>query len=143
MPDCPNLTEVEKKIAESRLTGKSFFELEENEIRFSTDQIIFRCAAEFGCALPSTEGFAEIISDELLIFIKDFGYGELTVEEVFLAMRLNSKGGLKFPSGVDVEAVVFTGNCVNVNFISKILSNYLAIRNILDRKLQNLLDGHV
>jgi hypothetical protein len=110
-------------------------------MKLDIDQILLRGAAISGCALPSTEFFAEIIGEELEIFIKDFGYSELTTEEILLAMRLNSRGDFKYP-GETIEKVIFFGNCFNVEYFSKILYNYMVLRNILDRKIQNTIDGY-
>lgn len=112
------------------------------KIRCSIDQIMFRGAAIAGCPLPQTEYFANYIADELIIFIKEFGYGILTESEVLLALRLNSKGGLRYPSGIEIEQVQFVGSCFNVDFVSKVLYNYRTIRNQLDRRFENQLDGY-
>lgn len=113
-----------------------------DKLRHSIDQVMFRGAAISGCPLPQTEYFAAYIAEELEIFIKEFGYGILTYKEILLALRLNSKGGLKTPSGLEIDQIAFSGACFNVDYISKILSNYRAIRNFLDRKFENQLDGY-
>lgn len=136
------LSEVEKKIIEKRLIGLSFNQLGEVDVRVATDKILLKSSAITGCKLPQTEGFAEIIAEEITSFILDFGYEELTLEEVLMAFKINSKTDLKFPSGVDVQSVVFTGQCMNIDYMSKVLYNYMQFRNILDRKFQNHLDGH-
>jgi hypothetical protein len=136
------LVKFEDKIVEARLDGFSFNQIEENKLRWHVDQIMLRGAAISGCAIPATEFFAEIISEELSSFILNFGYEELTYAEILLALRINSKGGYKYPSGIEIEPVVFFGNCFNIDYFSKVMSNYMAIRNLLDRKLQNFIDGH-
>jgi len=103
---------------------------------------MLRGAAICGCSVPSTEFFAEIIAEELLTFISEFGYKELTFEEILLAMRMNAKGGFKFPTGLELEVVPFFGNCFNVDYFSKVILNYMTIRKFLDRKLQNIIDGY-
>lgn len=95
---------------------------------------MIRIAGLYGCALPSTEFYARFIADEIKIFFKDFGYGELTLEEILLAFRLNVLPGF--------ETIPFSGLCVNVDFISKVINEYLNTRKLLDRKLQNKLDGY-
>jgi len=98
-------------------------------------------AAISGCPLPSTEFFAEIIADEILDFILNFGYSELTYEEILLALRINSKGGFRHPSGLELETIYFSGNCFNVDYFAKVLSNYSIIRRYVDNKLKNYIDG--
>ncbi len=136
------LTELENKIISARLEGLSFNQIDTNKLRWHVDQIMLRGAAISGCVVPATEFFAEIISEEITEFILGFGYGELTYAEILLAMRFNSKGGFKFPTGVELETISFFGYCFNVDYFSKVLSNYNTIRNLLDRKLQNFIDGY-
>lgn len=99
-------------------------------------------AAVSGCALPNTEFFAEIIAEELLSFIMDFGYSDYAYDEIILALRFNAKGGLKYPSGTVIEQVQFLGTCFNIDYFSKIMENYKIVREVLDRKFQNIIDGY-
>jgi hypothetical protein len=112
-------------------------------MRWHIDQIMLRGAAISGCIVPGTEFFAEIIAEEITVFILDFGYRDLAYDEVLLALRINSKGGYRYPTGIELEPVSFYGNCFNVDYLAKVLVNYMAIRNLLDRKLQNIIDGNV
>lgn len=134
--------DTEKKILKARISGDSFCELSELDKRIIIDQIMFRGAAGFGCALPQTEMFAKFVAEELSVFIDDFGYCEFTLEEFLLAIRINANGPIKNPSGNDLEQVVFSGICINVFFISKILRNYKILRDNLDKRIQNIIDGY-
>lgn len=136
------LNTIEKKIIECRVSDKSFCQLSDLEERVATDKIIIEGAAITGCALPQTESFAAAISNQLIKFINEFGYGELTLSEIMLAFLINSKGNYKFPTGTEIDRVKFIGNCINVDFVAEILSNYMSIRNSLDRKFQNEIDGY-
>lgn len=137
-----NLSDFERRIINARIDGVSFSQIEQDNVRWHIDQLMLRGAAICGCKLPSTEFFAEIIADELTELIVNFGYSELTYLELLLAMRINAKGGFKFPSGLDLETISFFGNSFNVDYYSKVLNNYMTIRNLLDRKLQNFIDGY-
>ncbi len=95
-----------------------------------------------GIALPATDLLSNMLVDELTVFLKDFGYSNLNPDELILAFRFNSRGGLKQPSGVDIEPIDIIGSFINVHYVSKVLSNYMAVRNILDSKLKNLIDGY-
>lgn len=135
------MTPVEAKIIKARQEGPSFCEISSEEVRVQIDQIMLRGAAIYGCALPQTEFFAEFIAKELEAMITQFGYGELTVAEILLALRLNCINNTKYPSGVDAEKILFTGHSFNVNFIVSVLEKYMTLRTLLDRKIQNLIDG--
>lgn len=136
------LTSIEEKIIAARLEGISFSLLNEDDKKHSCDQIMLKGAAISGCPLPQTEFFANIISEQLCEFIENFGYSELTLKEIILSIQLNAKGSLKYPTGIELDRVVFTGACFNVDFLSRILSNYLSLRNILDQKFKNFIDGY-
>lgn len=116
--------------------------MSKDDLRYSIDQIMLRGAAIAGCALPKTEFFAGFIAEELTIFINEFGFSEFTLNEILLALRINSQGGAKTPSGLVIDQVPFSGVCFNVDYISKVLGNYKTLRNYLDRKLENQLDGY-
>jgi hypothetical protein len=142
MNACQSLTNLDKTICVARLSGESFCYLEGNNLRVATDKIIIKGAAIAGCPMPQTEGFAEILSEEVVIFINDFGYSELTLEEILLAFRINAKGNIKLVSGNELDQVDFVGSNFNITFMGKILNNYLVLRRCVDRKLQNMIDGY-
>lgn len=136
------LTEVERMIIKARLSGLSFCQFEEKELKEKSDMLILSTAAVSGCSLPQTDFFADLIVSELIIFLRKFGYGELTYEELLLAIRINCKGGLRFPSGLEIERISNIGNCFNIDYLARVLSNYMALRNILDGKFKNRIDGY-
>lgn len=142
MPQEIKLTRVESLIFKARLSGLSFSQLPEDRLRWATDQIVTRGAAIAGCELPTTEYFADILSNEIITFMLEYGYGEFTVDEIFTAFRLNASPGMKWPSGIDIELVQFTGCHFNLTFMSKVLALYGTLRGILDRKFQNIIDGY-
>lgn len=141
--DSLNLTTTEKAIIKNRSSGKPFVENEGNDRRHFLDQIIARISASTGCELPGTDFFASILCEEIEGVMIDFGYDILTLSEVVFAIRLNSKPSeMKMPSGIELEPITFSGRTVNSYFLSKIISNYMIVRNLFDRKLQNFLDGY-
>lgn len=136
------LTEIERRIVAARLDGFSVIQLDGAAARTTGDQIMLQAAAIVGCPTPQTDFFAEVLTTAMMNYLKDFGYGELTLSEIILAIQLNTQGGLRFPSGLEVEKVPFFGVCFNIDFLSRILSNYMIFRNHLDRKFENFIDGY-
>jgi hypothetical protein len=136
------LTEIEKMIIAARLDGNSFSQISDSDQKYGCDQIMLKGAAISGCALPQTEFFAEIISVQICEFISKFGYEQLTLAEIILSLQMNAKVGLRYPSGLEVEQVPFVGSCFHVDFLSRVLSNYMTIRNLLDSKFKNFIDGY-
>lgn len=137
-----NQSEIEKLVIDARLDGNSISEMDEKELRITADKIIVTCSAYTGCELPITEFFAETLSEAILSFLKKMGYGDLTLNEILFAMEMNLNHQFRLPGSIDFQDVVFSGRCVNVSFISKVLANYMLIRVHLDRRFQNMIDGH-
>lgn len=142
MKELKRPTKQDQQIVEARSKGLSFCELSELETRVAIDQIMFRGAAVCGCLLPQTEFFAKIIAEEIASFLLRFGYEELTEAEILLAMHLNAMGKIRNPAGEDFEQVQFSGVSINVVYLGKILKNYKALRDSLDLKIKNQLDGY-
>jgi hypothetical protein len=114
----------------------------ESETRVAIDQIILRCSADVGCDLPFTDMFANVLSEQIILFIDNCGYLNYTLKEILLCLQINLMHPLPSYLAVEVDEVKFSGRCVNVSFMSKTLNNYKLIRNQLDRKLQNFIDGY-
>ena len=127
------LTQKEKMIAEARGNGPSFDEMPSDDREVACDEIMLRIASIYGCALPNTDFFARYISEEIQKFIMDFGYFDHTLEEIILAFRLNCKSQ---------DYIQFSGVCVNIDFISKVLANYTESRSLFENKLKNKIDGY-
>jgi hypothetical protein len=136
LQDTVQMTAAEKKICKARQVGYSFCQLDDDDRRVAVDQIMIRAAAICGCVLPTTEFFATFIAEEISIFILEFGYEELTLEEILLSFRLNAK------DNADIDYVSFVGNCINVDYVAKVLGRYNIQRKLLDRKFQNKIDGY-
>lgn len=129
-------------IVDARISGLSFCELSEADQSIIATDIVATASAITGCNTPGTEFFFDRLRREIITFVLNFGFRELTEDEIYLALRLNARGGLRMPSGVEIETIPFFGNTFNIDYFSKVLSNYLSLRNLLDRKLQNEIDGY-
>lgn len=128
------LKKIDNQIIHARTTGYSFCQLDNSGTKLFLDSVLIKGSAMYGCALPSTTFFADVISEEISTFLDDFEFNSYTEQEVLLALRLNYSG--KFE-----ETIQFSGNTMNTCFLSKILSQYAALRNQLDRKIENHLEG--
>ena len=133
---------TELKIIEARKIGMSISEMDESSLRFATDEIIVKGAAIYGCDMPQTEFFAAKLSDEIVAYLLEFGFENLTTREVLLALRMNAQGDIKNPLGENLVQVDFYGSFIHISFLAKVLNNYMVIRNNLERKFQNHIDGY-
>lgn len=112
-------------------------------MRTTCDKIILKTAAISGCPVPQTDYFAEVLTTEITEFINEFDFKYFTFWEIVLALRFNAKGGLRSPgNGHFISKVQFSGTCFNINFLSEVLNNYSLLREGLDRKFQNVIDGY-
>lgn len=132
----PNMKGVKKLIIRARGRGLSFFEVAPEYIRSFTDSVIISIAAITGAELPESELLANSLSKEVEVLLNDFGYSDLTLEEVLLAVRLNYSSSFKNPYGTDFEIGV-AGNRVNVAFLSVVLNNYKTYRDFMDIEFEN------
>lgn len=135
------LEDKELEIIKARL-DLSYCQLAEDNKRWYLDQIMLRAAALCGSKLPATEFFADIISDELDIFLLKYVKGQLSFQEILLALRFNSRGGFRNIEGLEIDNVPFSGNSFNIEYFAKIIACYMGLRNQMDRKLQNFIDGY-
>lgn len=98
--------------------------------------------AIYGFYPPASEDMIDLISSEMYAYFLNQGFSHLTIDEFHLALQLNARGNLKFPSGVDAEPVKPFGATVSVKFVSDVLCLYMKFRDLLDRKIQNHIDGY-
>ncbi len=106
------------------------------------DKIILGAAFITGCPTPSTDYYANHLSEEMITYLSKYGYDELTLEEILTALRLNTSYNLKQPTGYEIQPVHFEGACFHITFLAKVLYNYCILRGGLERKLQNFIEGY-
>lgn len=137
-----NLTKIEIDILKERKNGLAISQTLSDRLKCDTDKLVFVGAAIYGSAIPATEFFADIICEEVINFIFGSGIENLAFGEILLALRFNTKNNFNPPKGLELEMINFTGTTFNINFLSKVVFNYMQIRNLLDRKIQNQIDGY-
>lgn len=136
------MTKQEKLIFGARLKGASICTIDKESLKTEFNEIIVRLTAICGCPLPNTEYFSSILIDEILDFLNLAGFSQYTLREFILAFQLNAGGYMKNSTGEPLEPIKFTGAFLNIDYIAKVLNNYTQIRKLLDRKLQNHIDGY-
>lgn len=136
------LVEVDYRIIDSRLEGISIFQYESLELKKYFNVVMLKISAITGAVIPPDARFIEIIRDEIVDFLLKFGYSNLTISEIILAFNLNSSIDMRYPVGIDLSKIELFGAHLNVDYISRVLHNYTTIRNLLDRKLENTIDGY-
>lgn len=98
------------------------------EVNAAATGIIFKVSVICGCQLPTHDAHINALEAEFLIFLHEFGYFNLTVEEILLAFRLNA--AYKLSERVEIYGAIF-----NIDYAGKVLRLYLSERQTLDSKL--------
>lgn len=106
------------------------------------DELLLVASSVHGVNPPASLSFSQVVSNEIHTMVMEGSFSELGYPEVLLAIRLNGRNDIKFPAGLDLEKIKFFGSFVSVDFISQILMNYMTVRNLIDRKIQNHIDGY-
>ncbi len=125
------MSKEEELIVASRQVGSPVSKFSEQEFDAALTGIIFNISVICGCELPTHESHILSLEKEFTIFLKEFGYGNLTLEEILTAFRMNSNFQLK-------EKVETYGKVFNVDFASKVLSLYRQKKVELDYKLSEM-----
>ncbi len=95
-----------------------------------------------GHKAPANELYLELLIEELKVYLYEYGFDNLTIQEIILAFRLNCKCNFRYPSGDYAEPVSIFGEYISVDYVSRVLHTYLTFRNILDSNLKNIIDGY-
>lgn len=111
--------------------------MKEAELRVMADMCIFKVAAISGFTLTTADDFANVLRDEFLIFLNEFGYSCLTFEEIVTAFRLNAYGNIKTYYGDYIPQVKPYSSFFNLNYAGEVLGNYMNLRKGLDSRIIN------
>jgi hypothetical protein len=136
-------TKAEEAIIGAMMSGKKLNEMDDDALRYVADQIILKGAAIYGCGVPDSELFASVLSKEIIAFFLEFGYEDVTLSEIMLALNLNLFGKvIPNPLGEDLMTIEFKGNFIHVSFLANVLKNYSVLKTNLMSKLKNYLSGY-
>lgn len=126
-----DLKDDELKIIEARQKGKALCDLSGDEFDAALTGIIFNISVICGCQLPTHDVHVNALEKEFTIYLKEYGYYELTPEEILTAFRMNSNFQLE--EKIETYQAIF-----NLDFAGKVLTQYINKRWSLDYKLLQL-----
>lgn len=141
LPKQISLTELDMKIISARCSGKSISSFQKEKLIEGFRSVASSCIVLYGFFPINNENQMALLVSEMYSYFTKMDFDHLNFPEYHLALQLNAKGNLKIPVGVDLDQVRASSNTLNVKFISDVMCLYLEMRNNLDRKLQNLIDG--
>lgn len=114
--------------------SKPILEIDKKQYSVLADVAIFKIAAIVGLSLPTSDKFADVLNEELLILLTEFGYSDLTFDELVLAFRVNYQY-YRTPHGDTINPIVPYSTFFSINYASAVLNNYKRIRSIVDMKI--------
>src|SRR5580692_199002 len=120
----PKISQQETRIVDARQASIAIEQIDVGELKSKMDFLITRLCAICGAELPQNDFFANVLADEFVDFLTKFGYGNLTIDEVVLAFQLNA-AGTRYPMGVDIERIRFSGAYFNIDYAARVLENYM------------------
>ncbi len=136
------LKDYQKKIIELRINGLTILELPANEVKVLIDVTIFKVSAISGFALATTPEFADVLNEEFRILLSEYGFDNLTFDEIVTAFRMNARGGYRHQSGEMIEKVKSYSQFFSIDFAADVLNKYMTHRNVLDSLIKNELEGY-
>lgn len=136
LSEIKSLTKTERQIVEARLSESSISG-SKNE---SGGANVFLKKAVLICGYDLPPVDENDFIEELITFLIESKYGHLNFNELVLALRMNA-AGMWVPAKNETIRVEFSGKYLNINFFALVFENYLSQRNILNRKIENHLDG--
>lgn len=133
---------MENLVLQSRLSDLSITQHDISKSLEILNRIMFTACSYSGLPLPSNELQSASLTKELLNFFLEFGYKNLNEDEFSLAFKINSWGDAKNYDGSVIPQIEPKGSFLNVMFCAKVLGNYMIIRSMFDRKMENIIDGY-
>jgi len=129
--NCLDLTQVERTMADARMTGYAISDMNDYEVKAATTGIIFKVSVICGSQLPTHDVHITALENEFVIFLKQPLYEILTVEEILIAFRMNANFQLQ-------DKIETYGAIFNIDYASKILKQFVNKRFAFDRKLTEI-----
>jgi hypothetical protein len=112
----------------------------EREVLFM--ELIARISVLSGTEEPNTERCLNFFIEELWVLLCLPRFNYLSFDEVLFAFRLNTECGVKYISGEDMDAIEPINSKLSIDFVSKVLNNYMGLRIGIENLIKNSIDGY-
>lgn len=129
-------------VLDARTSGElSFSQLEEDKQHTAAFMLILRISVISGLKVPENQIFIDELASQVSKYLTKFNFKNLTESEMELALQINIPVRFSYPSGFSMEIIEPFGDAVNVTFLGKVLNNYMGLRHLVERRLQNFING--
>lgn len=115
-----------------------------NENKLNTEKsltLIVKSTTIMGFKIIPNEMFITDLSESIIEFLIDFRYDGLSWEEIYLAIRINGFSDKKQLSRIEFDYTPMETPHFNIAFLSSCLSSYMNVRNIVQSKIENMING--
>lgn len=134
--------EIDNLVFDARCADeKPIEDCSEAENTTKVAEVILRAGSIYGFKPFPTEMYLDDVSLAVVDYLLKFGFGGLLWSEINLALMINSKPNIKYPSGEDYEAPISKSSYFNLQYLAKVLDNYMIFRNNLDEIIRKMFDG--
>jgi hypothetical protein len=140
--DTNAITPLHRLVIKARMSGQSFFELNDVQKKQFIEDLINKIASTTGSELRTEEGVAEQLFKDVKSILTENGNSSLTFDEVSLALRFKfmevavSRAATMDVNFPEIKKVVYSG------YLIPILSVYQNIRRTMEAIFNNkIVDG--
>ena len=139
----PKVSKVDSLVLEARVDGNlSFSQLGDNMQKSVIRQLILRASAISGLPVSGSQFILDALEDQLCKYLLKFNFENLNESEMELAFQMNQLNNVYVGNLIEIDKVEPFGSFVSVAYMAKVLGNYRILRNAIDRKLKNFIDGN-
>ena len=139
----PKLKPLHREILLCRTNStQSFSQTVKDTISDCLEDLVLRICAISGIGYPLTEKQFDYFIEELIILLDSPKYNNLSIPEIILAFRINSRSGVKYVSGEEIPRIEIFGTSISVDYIERVLNNYFGLRTGIENEVKCLIDGY-
>lgn len=120
---------------------KPICELTHDENFTKSVKLIARSSSIIGFKMIPEEDYLKDLAECIIEFIFEFNYIQLSWDEIYLALKINSLMNKKELEKAEFTFIPVTTSHFNVSYLSDCLQSYLLVRKIVQKKVENMING--
>jgi len=105
-------------------------------------ELVLRISVLAGVDEPKTERALNIFIEELWGLLSLPKFQSLSFDEVIFSFRLNTEVDARYVSNEYIDQIEPINSKLSIDFISKVLSNYMGLRVGVENLIKNVIDGY-
>lgn len=105
-------------------------------------ELVLRISVLAGVDEPKTERALNFFIEELWVLLCLPRFKSLSFDEVLFAFRLNTECDARYVSNEFIDQIEPINEKISIDFISKVLNNYMTLRAGIEVLVKNIIDGY-